>query len=271
MIPKVIHYCWFGKKELPLIGKKCIESWKKYCPDYEIIEWNEENYDCFKVEYVREAYKAKKWAFVSDYARLDIIYQHGGIYLDIDVEVIQNLDSMLECACFLATETTNMIATGLGFGAEKGNINIKNMLEQYKDIHFDMGNGLYDTLPCPHRNTVPFQKLGFLPGNQIQYINGAVIYPPEYFCPIEYETKKINITKNSRTIHHYNASWITPEEAEFEEKVKEYRKHHGKIKSKCYRAFCEYQLYYDSFKIKNVMSFLVKKIARRRNRKSRKW
>lgn len=268
MIPKVIHYCWFGGNELPPIAKHCIASWKKYCPDYKIIEWNESNYDCSKIIYMKEAYEAKKWAFVSDYARLDIIYQNGGVYLDIDVEVIQNLDSLLACECFLGIETTNMIATGLGFGAEAKNKNIKMMLEQYDNIHFKLGKDLYDTLPCPHRNTLPFQKLGFLPSNKPQAINGAIIYPAEYFSPLNYETKQLIITDNTMTIHHYNASWITKEEKILEIKVKEYRKHHGKIRSKIYKNYCEYQMEYDAIKLNNIIDFLCKKIKRRRNRLS---
>ena len=101
MIPKIIHYCWFGGAELPEKDRKCIESWKKFCPDYQIIEWNENNYDVTKNTYMYQAYQAKKWGFVPDYARLDIIYQHGGIYLDTDVELVKNLDSLLENDAFM--------------------------------------------------------------------------------------------------------------------------------------------------------------------------
>lgn len=121
MIPKKIHYCWFGKNPLPNEVKKCIESWKLFCPDYEIIEWNEENYDVFKIDYMAEAYKAEKYAFVSDYARLDIIYNNGGIYLDTDVELIRPLDDLLHHSCYLGMELPGRVATGLGFGAVKGN------------------------------------------------------------------------------------------------------------------------------------------------------
>lgn len=270
MIPKVIHYCWFGGNEIPPLGKKCIRSWKKYCPDYEIVEWNESNYDYTKLPYIKEAYEEKKWAFVSDYARLDVIYQYGGVYLDTDVELMQNIDFLLDYHCFLATETTRMIGTGLGFGAEKGNPNIKLMMEQYEDIHFRLSHGLYDLLPCPHRNTLPFQKMGYLPGKKIQYLNGAVIFPPEYFCPMDYKTKKRIITKNTVAIHHYNASWITEEEREFEKKVEEYRKNHGRWKSSLYRNLCEYQMHYDSVKCGLIVEFFCKKLRRRWNRWSQK-
>ena len=122
MIPKVIHYCWFGGNELPELAMKCIDSWKKFCPDYEIKQWNEKNYDLDSSRYIKEAYKNKKWAFVSDYARLDIIYNNGGIYLDTDVELIGKLDEFLDEKCFLAAEREEYVNTGLGFGAEKGNV-----------------------------------------------------------------------------------------------------------------------------------------------------
>ena len=118
MIPKKIHYCWIGGNPLPELAIKCIESWKKYCPDYEIIEWNEKNYDFRKNQFMREAYDEKKWGFVPDYARLDIIYEHGGIYLDTDVEIIKPLDSLLKEQGFAGMEQPGIVALGLGFGAE---------------------------------------------------------------------------------------------------------------------------------------------------------
>lgn len=266
MIPKVIHYCWFGGNELPQQGKRCIESWKKYCPDYRIIEWNESNYDWKKVPYMREAYEEKKWAFVSDYARLDIIYHHGGIYLDVDVEVLRNLDEILDCACFLATESTNMIATGLGFGAEQENENIRMMMDQYKGIHFRLANNLYDLLPCPHRNTLPFRKMGFSAEDRIQKINGAVIYPAEYFCPMDYETKQLKITYNTLTIHHFNASWKTPEEIELKARIEEYRKYHSQIRTRFYKNCCEYQMCYGRLKLSCAVEFVCSKFKRRWNR-----
>ena len=119
MIPKKIHYCWFGNNPLPESVQRCIESWKKYCPGYEIIEWNEGNYNINKIPFIEKAYKEKKYAFVSDYARLDIIYNEGGIYLDTDVELIKNIDPLLEHSCFLALESCGAVATGLGFGSIK--------------------------------------------------------------------------------------------------------------------------------------------------------
>ena len=135
MIPKIIHYCWFGGNEIPENDKKCIESWKKYCPDYKIIRWDESNYDYKKNSYMREAYEAKKWGFVPDYARLDIIYNYGGIYLDTDVELLKSLDEILDCEGFFGFESENLVNLGLGFGAVKGNEIIRDMMLQLSLIH----------------------------------------------------------------------------------------------------------------------------------------
>ena len=118
MIPKIIHYCWFGYGPKPKLAEKCIRSWKKYCPDYQIIEWNENNFDISACPlYVRQAYEARKWAFVTDYVRLKVIYENGGIYMDTDVELKKNLDNLLPYNAYFGFENYWVIATGLGFGA----------------------------------------------------------------------------------------------------------------------------------------------------------
>lgn len=137
MIPKVIHYCWFGHNEKPELVKRCIESWKKYLPDYEIKEWNEENFDINLCDYVRQAYDEGKWAFVSDVARLWIIYNEGGIYLDTDVELHKNLDELLDYSCWFGCDDIRYINTGLGFGANKKQWLIGKILEDYYDKKFD--------------------------------------------------------------------------------------------------------------------------------------
>ena len=149
MLPKKIHYCWFGGNELPDLAIKCIESWKQYCPDYEIIEWNETNFDLECCDFVKEAYKAKKWAFVSDYARLKVVYDNGGIYLDTDVELVKPLDILLQEKCYFGEETTGYVNTGLGFGAEKHNPTIDLLLKEYCNKHFTNDDGSYNMDPCP--------------------------------------------------------------------------------------------------------------------------
>ena len=210
MIPKIIHYCWFGGNPLPDLAKKCIASWKKYCPDYEIKEWNESNFDLNCCDFVKEAYVAKKWAFVSDFARLKIVYEEGGIYLDTDVEVLKSFDNLLSNKCFLGEETSRFVATGLGFGAEKHNPIIQELLEMYIGKHFKLEDGSYDMLPCPRKNTEPLYKYGYkFSGKAIWKNEHTTVYPPEYFCPLNYETGKMYLTDRTYSIHLYNASWHT--------------------------------------------------------------
>ena len=157
MIPKVIHYCWFGGKELPKLAQKCIKSWEKNCPDYEIKRWDESNFDINLCPlYVRQAYENKKWAFVTDYVRLKIIYDNGGIYLDTDVEVRKSLDKFLEYNAFFGFENGKNVNTGSGFGAEKHSSIVERIMEQYKDISFIMAYCSYDLTACPTLNTEVF-------------------------------------------------------------------------------------------------------------------
>lgn len=208
MIPKIIHYCWFGKNKYPAIVQKCVASWHKYCPDYEIKLWNEDNYDVKKNMYMIEAYKNKKWAFVSDFARLDIIYKEGGIYLDTDVELVRSLDDLLEEKCFVAGDGMG-INTGLGFGAEKEHPVVKEMLDLYEGKHF-ITAGVPDLTPCTVLNTKPFLQAGYdIAAKQIFRMQGAVVLPPEYFSPIEGIHSELKITPNTHGIHWNSRLWET--------------------------------------------------------------
>ena len=157
MIPKTIHYCWFGGNPKPEIIEKCIASWEKYCPDWEIIEWNESNYDVTRTPYTKEAYESKKWAFVTDVARLEIVHRYGGVYLDTDVELFCSLDTVADCEAFYIYETDRNIATGLGFGAVAGHFTLEEMLKEYEGRHFVV-NGKMDLSPCPAKNTEALRK-----------------------------------------------------------------------------------------------------------------
>ena len=209
LIPKVIHYCWFGKGPMPQSVKRCIASWKTYCPDYRIICWNEENFDYSEFLYTRQAYEEKKWAFVSDVARLKVVFENGGIYLDTDVELIQSLDSLLKFKSFWAFENNKHIATGLGFGAEKGNKYVKAILDDYRDKSFLDDNGKIISLPCTDLNTKVFKEAGVNINNKTQIIDNNIFLSTEYMCPIDYETGKVNITDKCISIHHYDSSWHT--------------------------------------------------------------
>lgn len=176
MIPKVIHYCWFGGNPKPEIIEKCMASWKTYCPDWEIREWNETNYDVNANPYTKEAYEEKKWAFVTDVARLEIIEQYGGVYLDTDVELLGGIDFITEYEAFYSFETDRNIATGLGFGAEAGHCTIKAMLASYKGRHFVI-NGKLDQSPCPAKNTEALRSVypTLQRNGQTQHIDGTAI------------------------------------------------------------------------------------------------
>ena len=209
MIPKIIHYCWFGGNPLPPFAQKCINSWKKYCPDYEIVRWDESNFDITSAPlYVRQAADAGKWAFVSDNARLMIVYQHGGIYLDTDVEVLKNLDPLLSHSAYFGREDDIYVNTGLGFGAEKGTQILKELAEDYKDIPFVRDDGSFDMLACPLRNQRVFERYRLQTGDKKQILSdGSVVYPIEYFNPKNPRTALIHVTANTYSIHDYSATW----------------------------------------------------------------
>ena len=208
-IPKVIHYCWFGKGKMPKRAKKCIKSWKKYCPDYKIICHNEDNFDLTQNRYLSEAYKAGKWAFVSDYVRLKVIYDNGGIYLDTDVELIKPIDDLLLNKGFMGFDEKGIVATGLGFGAEKGNKIVSEFLKDYDNIPFILPDGSYDLTPCPDRNTEAIKRLCMDIKNTRQTFMDITFLPDEYLCPMNYYTGKKTITNNTYSIHHYSASWTS--------------------------------------------------------------
>lgn len=210
MIPKVIHYFWFGDKPLSELAQKCINSWKKHCPDYEIKLWTEDNYDISKNNYMFETYKAKKYGFTVDYARLDVIYNYGGIYLDTDVELLKSLDCVLSNKCFLGFETDNSVALGLGFGAEPGNTTILSLMQAYENMSFLLPNGELNLRPSPGIQTEVLKKLGMIANGKEQIIgDDCYIYPKSFFNPCDLETFKIDIKENTLSIHHYAGSWLT--------------------------------------------------------------
>lgn len=208
MIPKKIHYCWFGKKPLPELALKCIESWNKYCPEYEIIEWNEDNFDINSNLYVKQAYESKKWAFVSDYVRLYALYNQGGIYMDTDVEVIKSIDEFLKESAFSGFEAVDRVPTGI-MGCEKENEFFGMLLGQYNERSFIKENGLQDLTTNVTTITSYCVEKGLRLDNTEQIIEGFRLYPNDYFCPKDYNTKEMKITKNTYTIHHFDGSWIT--------------------------------------------------------------
>ena len=218
MIPKIIHYCWFGRGPLPELAQKCIASWKKYLPDYEIKEWNEDNFDVNIIPYTAEAYQAKKYAFVSDYARFWILYRYGGIYFDTDVEVIRPMDDIIERGNFMGFETDPKpqlkadsieasVNPGLSMGVAPGLGIIKKMLDYYEGRHFEFIPGGIGQLTIVHIATEVLRKAGLKQQQGIQQVDDMWIYPAEYFCPINLKTGRIHVRPNTRTIHHYAGTW----------------------------------------------------------------
>lgn len=208
MIDKKIHYCWFGGADKPASVLKCINSWKRFFPDYEIIEWNESNFDLDCYPYVKEAYKMRKWAFVTDVARLKIVYENGGIYFDTDVEVIKSYNDITNQSFFLGEEEPGRINTGVGFGAEKQSEIVKVMLDEYKNIHFVNEKGSLTPVVCPVYNTNALIKLGLFFKEGISTFRGGSIYPEEYFSPIGLRDGKLRITDNTHSIHHFANTWM---------------------------------------------------------------
>ena len=209
MIPKKIHYCWFGGKEKPKEVLKCIDSWKKYCPDYEIIQWDESNFDVNAHPYTKQAYELKKWAFVSDYARLWIVYNEGGIYLDTDVEVLKNLDDLLDNDAYMGFEDKTYVANGLGFGAVKNHPFILKNMNAYDKESIIGKDGKLDPVSCPVYTTNLLREGGLTDDNgTVQQVCGVAVYPRDRFCPYNYITGVMNITDNTYSIHLYSMTWL---------------------------------------------------------------
>ena len=218
MIPKVIHYCWFGGNPIPKEYKKYIESWKRFLPDYEIKEWNENNYDVHCIPFSKESYEVKKFAYVSDYARLKILYENGGVYFDTDVELIKSIDDILQKGPFLAfekhtkgrEEDKKLVNVGLGFACEKGNPIIKEIMDYYEHNHYILPDGTVKQIPIVYITTEVLQEHGLVASESpLEVDGGFTVYPWEYFCPMEYLSSKIEVTENTRTIHHYTATWMS--------------------------------------------------------------
>ena len=223
MIPKRIHYCWFGRGEKPKLAEKCIKSWKKYCPDYEIIEWNEDNFDVNLNPYTKWCYENRKYAFLSDYVRLWVVNQKGGVYFDTDVEVIRNIDFLLDDQAFFGFETggtdvsnpknadTNTglafgsVASGLAFGSVASGLALQMMLQEYEELL----DGKHGVVMCPKLNTAALVKLGLRRNGFYQKFSWGTVYPKEYFNPYESTTGRLNKTKNTVSIHWYMGSCLT--------------------------------------------------------------
>ena len=217
MIPKVIHYCWFGRNPIPAEYQKYIESWRKYLPDFEVKEWNEDNFDINCIPFIQEAYEVKKFAYVSDYARLKVLYENGGVYFDTDVEVIRPIDDLMERGPWMGIEkhtstpnNADQVNVGLGFAVEPRNSIIKEVMEFYENTHYIFPDGHMEQIPIVPVVTDVLRKHG-MPTHvdKPTDVAGITIYPWDYFCPQEFLSSKIESTPNTYTIHHYSATWMS--------------------------------------------------------------
>lgn len=212
MIPKIIHYCWFGNNPKSKLMEKCIKSWYEFCPDYEIIEWNESNIDISDCVYAQQAFENKKWSHLSDYIRYKVIYEYGGIYLDTDVELIKSLDPLLSEKAFLGFESTETVASGLGYGAEPHHPIVLELCEAFRNMKLihDDGSENYEIQPVI--TTRILLEHGLKQDNTLQHLDNITIYPTEYFAPKNYCALKPDITKNTYSIHWFTSSWQTDEQ-----------------------------------------------------------
>lgn len=222
-IPKTIHYCWFGGSPLGEKELACIESWRRFLPDYKIVRWDESNFDVRSCSYVSEAFDAKKWAFVSDYARFKILFDQGGLYFDTDVELISPIDDIIAAGPFMGFETdcpgfgnnvdalkgAATVAAGLGLAANPGLGLYKRIIDSYSKDHFVKPDGSLDKTTVVYRVTAILREFGLENVEGIQQVAGVHIYPSEFFNPKSYKTGEINITENTRSIHHFSMSWFT--------------------------------------------------------------
>ncbi len=210
MIPKVIHYCWFGRKPLPKEACRCIDSWRRHCPEWEIRRWDEDNFDIDAVAYTREAASKGKWAFVSDYARFKILYDHGGVYLDTDVELIRPLDDIIARGPFMGFEKSHVgvgVASGLGIGATSHHPVYKSIVDLYSGLHFLDAEGRQNPGTVVYHITQLLIPLGLKLEDREQEIGGITIYPHSYFNPLDDATGRLDIRPETVSIHHYAKTW----------------------------------------------------------------
>lgn len=210
MIPKIIHYCWFGRKEKPKLVKKCIASWKKYCPDFTIIEWNEDNFDVSQNTYTQFTSERNLYAYLSDYARLKAVFDYGGIYFDTDVELIKPIDNLLKYSSFFGFEKSGFVTTGLGFGAVKNHHLVGELMHEYDVLKEDELSSRYNKdhhlTGSPTMNMRVLKRYGLRDVNEVQHLQDALILPEDYFCPYDDVTGELTITSNTYTIHWYGKS-----------------------------------------------------------------
>lgn len=207
-IPKIIHYCWFSGEELPMEFQRNLESWKKYCPDYEFKEWNATNCDFSKYRYAEQAIQEKRWGFAGDVIRLDVVEKYGGVYLDLDVKLLKSLDELLYLDAYAAFEDNNWVNIGSGFGARPHHPIISQMLEYYKDVDFRNSDGSLNLEASPMHQTRVLKKHGLTCNGRMQNVGGMTILPMDCLCAKSVRTGLKYITQNTFSLHDFAASWL---------------------------------------------------------------
>ena len=263
MIPRIIHYCWFGGNPMPVDVKTYINSWEKYCPDYEIQEWNESNFDVSENNYCREAYESKKWAFVSDYVRLKVLYEYGGFYMDTDVEVVKSLNPLRIYDAVSGYESKTHIQTGT-LGACRNNEWIGMLLKDYDGRHFIRKDGSLDL----KTNVQSITKLTLkryrtkLLGQKVTFGKNMVILPFDYLCAKHWDTGVIDRTSNTFTIHHFKGSWVTDEMKRYNNLLDKYYKKYTKMGIPANIAFylCRIKATYEMYGMHDVIRKIGHKI-----------
>lgn len=230
MLPHIIHYCWFGKNPLDEKAKKCIASWEKFFPGWEIIQWNEDNFDITQYDFMVKAYEQKKWAFVSDVARLLVVYQYGGIYFDTDVEVIRSFEDIIQAIDqgFMGKDHQDYINTGLGFGAEKGHPFLLNLLKVYERLEYDEYKEKLGSIACPILTNQYLASVGIDAKRLNSDVFGIRIYPCEFFNPVDHLTGVCKLSKDTHSIHWYSDSWNNKEQKNSKLRYQKYRRIFGK-------------------------------------------
>lgn len=241
---KIIHYCWFGGNPFPASATEYMKSWQKYCPDFTLKRWDESNFDIHTVPFVEEAYTAKKWAFVSDYVRTFALYEQGGLYVDTDVEFIRPIDDLLGSS-FAGFETHDVVAPGLILYAHEPKTEFyKKLLDKYNGLHFDEQS--MNEVISPKIYTEMLESMGLKKDNSLQKVGGVTIYPMEYFQPWGENWRKKKITSNTRTVHHYDASWLDKTEKEYYCWKKTYGEFWGRVLFSIKHPKCAWQKYRNS-------------------------
>lgn len=230
-IPKRIHYIWFGGNPLGELERACITSWETHCPDYEIVRWDESNFNVRVCSYISEAYDAGKWAFVSDFARLWVLVNYGGIYLDTDVELLRPLDAFLSHEAFSGFETDASVSTGI-LACEKGSPLFKALLNDYSSRHFKRDDGSFDMTTNVKVITDELLTRGLKPNGRYQVVEGLTLYPTEWFSPKDQETGEIRSSEHTCAIHHFGGSWLSPADREVRETIQKLQREHPEIGSR---------------------------------------